>query len=81
MDSHKPRRAIYDPDYLRDIDWTEQTIEVTETAEQPVVNKTVRVTEEVAIRRKRCDHIETIHDTVRRQQLEIEKAPAEIVKK
>ena len=74
------RRAISDPGYLKDIDWCEQTIEVTETAEQPVVNKTVRVTEEVVIRRRGSDHIETVHDTVRRQQLEVEKVPAETKK-
>jgi stress response protein YsnF len=75
------RRAISDPGYLKDIDWCEQTIEVMETAEQPVVNKTVRVTEEVVIRRRGSDHIETVHDTVRRQQLEVEKVSAETIKK
>ena len=55
--------------------------EVTETLERPVVNKTVRVTEEVVIRRKSTDHVETVHDTVRRQQLAVEKVPLETVKK
>jgi uncharacterized protein (TIGR02271 family) len=75
------RRAISDPGYLKDIDWSEQTIDVTETSEQPIVNKTVRVTEEVVIRRRGSDHIETIRDTVRRQELEVEKVPASTVKK
>jgi stress response protein YsnF len=75
------RRAISNPGYLKDIDWSEQTIEVTETTEQPVVNKTVRVTEEVVIRRRGSDHIETVHDTVRRQQLEVEKVLAETIKR
>jgi len=75
------RRAISDPDYLKKIDWRDQTIEVSETTEQPVVNKAVRVIEEVVIRRKGSDHIETVHDTVRRQQLEVERMPAETVKK
>jgi stress response protein YsnF len=75
------RRAISDPDYLKNIDWRDQTVEVTETTEQSVVNKTVRVTEEVVIRRKGSDHIETIHDTVRRQQLEVERVPAETINK
>jgi stress response protein YsnF len=73
------RRAISDPGYL-DIDSRDQTIDVTETTEQPVLNKTVRVTEEVVIRRKGSDHIETVHDTVRRQQLEVERVPAETTK-
>jgi|HubBroStandDraft_6_1064221.scaffolds.fasta_scaffold310348_2 uncharacterized protein (TIGR02271 family) len=75
------RRAISNPGYLKDIDWSEQTIEVRETTERPVVNKTVRVTEEVVIRRRSSDHIETVHDTVRRQQLEVEKVSAETIKK
>ena len=75
------RRAISDPDYLKNIDCRDQTVEVTETTEQSVVSKTVRVTEEVVIRRKGSDHIETIHDTVRRQQLEVERVPAETIKK
>jgi hypothetical protein len=55
------RRAIFDPEYLKNIDWRDKTVEVTETTEQSVVNKTVRVTEEVVIWRKGSDHIETIH--------------------
>jgi uncharacterized protein (TIGR02271 family) len=74
------RRSISDAGYLNDIDWCEETIEVTETAERPLVNKTVRVTEEVVIRRRSSDHIETVRDTVRRQQLEVEKLSAETIK-
>jgi len=74
------RRAIPDPDYMKDIDWRDETIEVTETTEQPVLNKMVRVTEEVVVRRKGSDHIETVHDTVRRQQLEVERVPAKTTK-
>jgi len=75
------RRAISDPDYLKDIDWREQTIEMMETAEQPVVNKTAHVTEEVVIRRRGSDHIETIRETVRQQQVEVERVPGETIKK
>jgi len=46
------------------------------TVEQPVINKTVRVSKGVVIRRKGSDHIETVHDTVRQQQLEVERVPA-----
>jgi Domain of unknown function (DUF2382) len=52
---------------------------VRETVEQPVVNKTVRVAEEVVIRRKSSDHIEAVRDTVRSQELEAERLPAETV--
>jgi uncharacterized protein (TIGR02271 family) len=67
------RRAISDPSYVKDIDWEDRTIEVTETTEQAVVSKTARVAEEVVIRRKGSDRVETVHDTVRHQELDIER--------
>jgi uncharacterized protein (TIGR02271 family) len=69
------RREVTDPKLARDIDWKDRTIEVTETSEQPVVTKTARVAEEVVIRKRGSDHVETIRDTVRRQQLEVEQVP------
>jgi uncharacterized protein (TIGR02271 family) len=75
------RRAISEPGYLKDIDWSERVFEVTDTAEQPVVSKSVRLTEEVVIRRKGSDHVETVHDTIRQQQLNVEQVPLETIKK
>lgn len=75
------RKAISDPTYIRDIDWSDQVVEITETVEKPVVSKTVRVAEEVVIRRKGSDHVETVHDTVRRQQLDVERVPAATAKR
>jgi uncharacterized protein (TIGR02271 family) len=72
------RRAVSDSTPLRDVDWTDKTIEITETAEQPVVTKTARVAEEVVIRREGSDHVETVRDTVRRQQVELERLPKDI---
>lgn len=69
------RREVADPRLTKDIDWNDQTIEITETAEQAVVTKTPRVAEEVVIRRWGTDHVETIRDTVRRQQVEVERVP------
>ena len=74
------RREIQDPKLTKgidgkDIDWKDQIIEVTETREQPVVTKTARIAEEVVIRRRGSDHVETIRDTVRRQQLQVERVP------
>ena len=69
------RRAVTDPKVAQDIDWKDRTLEVTETSEQPVVNKTARIAEEVVIRRRGSDHVETVRDTVRRQQLEVERVP------
>ena len=67
------RRAISDPAYVQDIDWTDRTIEFTETDEQPVVSKQARVAEEVVIRQSGSDRVETVHDTVRRQQVDVER--------
>ena len=59
-----------------DIDWADRTIEVVETAEQALVNKTARIVEEVGLRVTGTDHVETVHDKVRRQQVEIERLDA-----
>ena len=69
------RRAIADPAYIRNIDWADKTMEFTETAEEPVVTKSAHVMEEVVIEREGRDHVETVHDKVRRQQLEVETTP------
>jgi uncharacterized protein (TIGR02271 family) len=67
------RRAINDPKYIGDIDWADATIEIRETAEQALVSKTARVVEEVGLRKIGSDHVETVHDKIRRQQVEIER--------
>jgi uncharacterized protein (TIGR02271 family) len=67
------RRAVSDSTPLRDVDWTDKTIEITETAEQPVVTKTAHVAEEIVIRREGSDRVETVRGTVRRQQVEFER--------
>ena len=69
------RRASTDPNFLRNIDWTDKTIEITESAEEPVVTKSVRITEEVVIQREGSDHVKTLHDKVRKQQVEVERVP------
>lgn len=67
------RRAVTDPNYIADIDWSDKEYTVTETAERPVVSKTARVVEEIAVGKEGSDRTETVRDTVRRQQAEIEK--------
>jgi uncharacterized protein (TIGR02271 family) len=67
------RRAVTDPKYIGEIDWGDSTIEVVETAEQALVNKTARIVEEVGLRKIGSDHVETIRDKIRRQQVEIER--------
>jgi stress response protein YsnF len=70
-------RAATDPSYVRDVDWTDRTIEVAETAEEPVVNKSVHIAEEVVIRKEGTDTVKTLRDKVRRQQVEVEKISGE----
>ena len=71
------RRAVTDPKYIGEIDWADSTIEIVETAEHALVNKTARVVEEVGLRKIGSDHVETIHDKIRRQQVEIERLGAD----
>jgi uncharacterized protein (TIGR02271 family) len=56
-----------------DADFTDRTIEVSETDEEPVVSKTARVKEEVVVHKKATDRVETVRDTVRRQDVEIDR--------
>ena len=74
------RRAVTDHSPVRDVDWTDKVIEITETAEQAVINKTAHIAEEVVIRREGSDHVETVRDTIRRQQVELERLPRDIKK-
>jgi uncharacterized protein (TIGR02271 family) len=51
---------------------TEVTVEVTETAEVPVVAKRVRLREEIVVRTERTQHVETVRETLRRDEVEIQ---------
>ena len=51
----------------------EGIIEIQETAEEPVVSKTARVVEEVMVGKETTQHEETVHDTVRRTDVDIER--------
>ena len=75
------RRAIDDPNYIADVDWSDRTIEVIESAEQAVVSKSARVVEEVVVRKEGTDHVQTVRDKVRRQQVDVEHLDAEKQKK
>jgi uncharacterized protein (TIGR02271 family) len=54
-------------------EFTDRTIEVSETEEEAVVGKTARVREEVVVRKDVSDRVETVRDTVRREDVEITK--------
>lgn len=61
-----------DQQMLRD-----QTIEVTEMTEEPVIKKTARVVEEVVIGKEATERTQTVRDTVRKQQVEVEQIDAQ----
>ena len=48
---------------------------MTETDEAAVVGKTTRVAEEVSLRREASDRIETVKETVRRDDVKVEQVP------
>ena len=53
---------------------TELTVEMVETDEVPVVGKTLRLKEEVVVRTERTEHVETVRDTVRQDEVAVEHA-------
>jgi uncharacterized protein (TIGR02271 family) len=68
------RRPVSRP--LSDADataFTEDTIELTETAEEPVVAKQARVVEEVVVSKDVTERTETVRDRVRRTDVQIER--------
>jgi uncharacterized protein (TIGR02271 family) len=70
------RRAIAESVKISELDWSDREIEVVETAEQALVSKTARVVEEVALKKVGTDHVETVHEKLRRQQAEVERVDA-----
>ena len=50
----------------------ERTVEMTETDEEAVVSKEARVTGEVVVEKDVTEHTETVKDTVRRTEVEVE---------
>lgn len=51
----------------------ERTIDVSATGEEAVVGKTARVVEEVIVRKTADEHVETVADSVRRTDIEVER--------
>ena len=58
--------------------FTDRTIEMTESHEEAVVAKTVHVVEEIALRKQATDHVETVRDTLRREDVAIEQIPGDV---
>ncbi len=68
VDRRPVDRAVSATDAL----FQDRTIELEEFAEEAVVSKEARVVEEISLRKEVHDRTETIHDTVRRTEVEIE---------
>ena len=68
------RRPLSETGSPDSVDWSEKTVEVAETHEQPVINKTAHIKEEVVVRTDESDRVETVSDSVRRQEVDIDHA-------
>jgi len=66
------RRAVDRPLTDADDAFRDRTIEAEEHAEEAVVGKEARVTEEISLRREGTEHTETVSDTVRKTEVEID---------
>jgi uncharacterized protein (TIGR02271 family) len=73
------RRPVTDGRPVGSAEFSDKVVEMTETREEAVVSKSARVVEEVNLRKDVTDHVETVKDTVRRDEVEIEKVPGESV--
>lgn len=69
LDRHAVDRALSGAD---DAMFRDRTIEATERTEVPVVAKEARVVEEVGLRKDATQRTETVSDTVRRTEVEVE---------
>jgi uncharacterized protein (TIGR02271 family) len=66
------RRPVDRKATAADLDAQERTIEVTETQERPVIEKTARVVEEVTIGKEVRQREETVQDTLRHTEVEVQ---------
>jgi uncharacterized protein (TIGR02271 family) len=76
------RRPVDRPATQADLNkaMTESNLEVTERAEEAVVQKNARVVEEVVLGKEQTERSETVRDTVRRTDVEVEKVNPSIEK-
>ena len=66
------RRPVTESRPVTDADFRERTIEVQTRSEEAVVGKEARVVEEIALRKESTEHVETVRDTVRRTEVDIQ---------
>jgi uncharacterized protein (TIGR02271 family) len=70
------RQAVDRPIGAGDSAFQEKSVEISETAEEPVVSKRARVTEEVRVGKQATERQQTVRDTVRKTDVEVENAGA-----
>jgi uncharacterized protein (TIGR02271 family) len=58
--------------------FTEKRVDITETAERPVVEKVARVVEEVVVNKDVNERVETVRDTVRKEDVEVTRDNAQV---
>lgn len=71
MERRPVNRAVTDMDTA----FGDRTIELTETAEQAVVSKNARVVEELLVGKTATERTETVRDTVRHTEVDVEEIP------
>ncbi len=69
------RRPVTDARPVTDSAFTDKSIEMTEMAEEAVISKTAHVYEEVGLRKEVADRVETVRDTVRKEEVEVVQVP------
>jgi uncharacterized protein (TIGR02271 family) len=69
---HVERRPVDRPVTDADNAFREGTLEVTERAEEAVVSKSAHVVEEVVVGKQVEEHTETVHDTLRRTDVDVQ---------
>ena len=69
------RRPVTDGRPVGSDGFAARTIEMTETTEEAVVSKAAHVYEEVGLRKEATDRTETIRDTLRKEEVEVEQVP------
>jgi uncharacterized protein (TIGR02271 family) len=69
------RRSVDRPANPSELDHVEDaTMELTEKHEEAVVSKTARVVEEVTVGKEATEHTETVHETLRRKDVDVQGA-------
>ena len=67
------RRPVSEAVSSADALFQERSLEMTETAEEAVVGKQARVVEEVVVRKDASERVETVKDTVRHTEIDVER--------